>query len=315
MRVTIKDVAEAAGVSIATVSRVINKSGYVSPEAQKKVAQAIKNAGYVVKQKPQRAAAGASKIKVIFPTISNPFYAEFYENLLNDFSQQGYEAQLVLGGQVDELGYYLKELDYGQVAGLIVSSPLLVAGTRDLAQLPVVSFDQDLGSATLIRSNNLDGGYRIAQKVLSLGAAKILIISGSKADFYPINDRIKGMLAVFNHYQVDVQTAYLDFSSSAMAKKIQIAKIIQKEAFDAICCTEDVTALMVQQYTSHLDQRPIITGFDGTSLLTDLFPDLITIKQPLRDISKLITEILISKISHPRKKLEPEYIFPVTLIN
>ena len=47
-------------------------------------------------------------------------------------------------------------------------------------------------------SNNLDGGYKIAQKVLSLGKKNILILSGNRADLYPLNDRLKGMLSVFN---------------------------------------------------------------------------------------------------------------------
>lgn len=123
------------------------------------------------------------------------------------------------------------------------------------------------------------------------------------------------MLSVFNHYKVNVKTTYIDFESSMMVKKIQIAQIIDSPKFDAICCTDDVTALLVKQHTDEMNYHPLITGFDGTDFIHSFFPELITVKQPIEDITKLMCEILIKKIHHPSKHFESEYIFPVTLLD
>ena len=123
------------------------------------------------------------------------------------------------------------------------------------------------------------------------------------------------MLAVFNHYKIKYQSSYLDFDDSITAKKIQIAQILYDKQFDAICCTDDVTAILVKNYTDKLDYHPIITGFDGTEFIHNIFPDLITVKQPIKDIADLCCDVLIQKIEHPSKAVQEQYLFPVTLLN
>ena len=160
MRVSITDVAKKAQVSIATVSRVINQNDYVAPETRKIVEAAIKKTGYHL---PQHHLANHTKnkiIEVILPSVTNPLYAKFYQEIERNLAAENYSSLL-----------------------------------------------------------------KIAQKVLSLGKKNILILSGNRADLYPLNDRLKGMLSVFNHYKVNVKTTYIDFESSMMVKKIQIAKL------------------------------------------------------------------------------------------
>lgn len=315
MNVTIKDVAKKARVSIATVSRAINHNGYVNQETANRVAQAIAATGYKIPQH-HLPAQQTNLVEVILPSISNPLYAEFFEQISINLTNQGYETALRIDNNSQhEIKPYLDRLHHGKIAGIITSSQLKIAEQEADWKLPIVSFDRHLDKVTLIHCNNLDGGYQIAEKVLSLGKKKILILSGNRDDLYPLNNRIKGMLSVFNHYKVDVTTSYIDFESSIMVKKIQIAQILDQKEYDAICCTDDITALLVKNYADSADYHLLITGFDGSDFIRSIFPDLITIKQPIDDIANLMCEILLKKIKHPSKHFEKQYVFPVTLLD
>lgn len=317
MAVTIKTVAKKAGVSIATVSRVINHNGYISETAKTKVIKAVKETGYLIKHKNNyNKNSNLDLVKILIPTLENPFYAEFFQKTSTALSQQGYLPIPIINKNYDlNFKFYINQIKNKKISGLIVSSPLISSPNSDLSHLPIITFDKKISNATEVKSNDLDGGFKIAERVLSLGRKNILIISGNKNDLYPINDRIKGMLTVFNRYKISVRTAYVDFTSSLIARKIQIAQLIGHSSYDAICCTDDITALMVQQYTQKSGLFPTITGFDGTYLIRDLSTKLITVQQPIQDIANFIVEILVKKIKHPSKTFEPKYIFPVRLIN
>lgn len=315
MAVTIKSVADKAHVSIATVSRVINHKGYVSERSRKNVIKAIRKTGYKIKRKNIKKIS-SNLIDVILPTLTNPFYAEFFEKLTEVLNENGYKSCLIINKSSNmELGHFIDEIIQKKILGLVTSSPLKVNKNEDISRLPIVTFDRYIGNATNVKSNNLDGGYRIAEQVLSKGKKNVLILAGSKNDFYPLNNRIKGMLTVFNRYKIHIDMNYLNLSSSLIAKKIAIAQIIGSKKYDAICCTDDITALLVNEFMLNTGQHPLITGFDGTELVRDLFPHLVTIVQPLNDITNLIVEILNKKIHHPSHRLEKEFICPVTLVD
>lgn len=316
MKITIKDVARKANVSIATVSRVINNNGYISSKTRKSVLEAIKESGYQVPVKKEHSKNPKRLIKVILPSLLNPFYADFLNSLVQSFNYYNYDVIYTIANSLQEsLESYVNDIRSGKVEGIVVSSHLQSPSHAFPLDLPIISFDRDFKNIIKIRSDNLSGGRKIAEKVLSLGKKNVLIISGDKSDLYPINDRIKGMLSILNSYKVSVNTSYLDFNSSTIAKRIAIAQIINSKDYDAICCTDDSTALLVKQYMNNQDYYPLITGFDGTELVRNFFPDLITIKQPVKDITELIAEILVQKIQHPTESFKKTYTLPVTLIS
>ena len=82
-----------------------------------------------------------------------------------------------------------------------------------------------------------------------------------------------------------------------MVKKIQIAQIIDSPKFDAICCTDDVTALLVKQHTDEMNYHPLITGFDGTDFIHSFFPELITVKQGRGRVIATLPDVLIPQQS------------------
>lgn len=316
MAVTIKDVAQEAEVSIATVSRYINQSGYVSPNSANKIKKAINKLGYHVKNS-QWSMIQKRLIEVNFPNIENPFYAELFENLSAYLANKGYDCVLHLDHfHIQDFDYYLKRFKKREISGLITSSLLNISKNDLNRNLPIVSFDRQIGKQIpTIQANNLDAGAQIAQSVLERGKKNILIIAGARQDYYPINDRIKGMMRVFNTYKAHITLDSLNASDSIIAKKITIQEMVTNKNFDAICCTDDITALLAKQTADYLDMKPLITGFDGTHLIQSLFPNLITARQPIKELAELMSDLLISRIINPERKLNSIYTLPVRLIN
>lgn len=130
-------------------------------------------------------------------------------------------------------------------------------------------------------------------------------------DYFPINDRLKGMLKVFNYYDVDIKTGYVDFDSSIMTRKIQIAQVLNHQTYDAICCTDDLTAILVKEYTASQNYYPVITGFDGSTLIKTLFPDLISVHQSISEITDSLVSVLLKRIEKPKQEVKMHKIIPI----
>lgn len=316
MTVTIKDVAVEAEVSIATVSRVINDKGYISLETRRKVHSAIKKLKYI----PNSAARilqgkHIHTVGVILPSLENPLYSEFFELIEQKMNEKDYRTILCTSNnQPDKEQEYFSLLKANQVEGIITSSHSKDADNLNHANYPIVCFDRFLSnSIPTVKSDNYSGGKEIAKKVIQFHKKRVLILSGSKEDFYPINDRVKGMLSTFNLAKMDITTSYLDFESSSNVKEFLIKKIIYNKEYDAICCTDDLTALLLKKITDSAKYYPLITGYDGSTFIRTYFPNLITVVQPIREMAELCCDLVLQKINYPSKTLEPEYTFPISL--
>lgn len=315
MRVTITDIAREAEVSIATVSRYLTKNGYVSQEAATKIQTAIDQLGYTYREHHNQFTSRA--IEVNFPNIDNPFYAELFEELSTYLKQKGYDCILHLDHfQLQDFDYFQERFQNQEIAGLITSSVLNISKRSLNRNYPIVSFDRRISpKIPTIQSNNLDAGIQIAQYVLSHGKNNIMLLAGAREDLYPINDRIKGMMRVFNNYRTQITTEALNASDSIVAQKIAIQQFLKGNTYDAICCTDDITALLVKQCTDDLHLAPLITGFDGTYLIQNLFPKLVTVRQNTKAIAEVLSDILLRRIKYPLYPLEPIYTLPVNLIH
>lgn len=315
MVVTIKDIAKEANVSIATVSRYINQNGYVGIESALKVKEAIKKLGYKVKG-TVNSVSKLNLIEVDFPKINNPFYSELFEYLAFYLQEKGYDSILHLDHyQSQDINYYLERFKRKEIAGLITSSPIKIPKKGLKIKFPIVSFDRKISpQIPTVQSNNYDAGMQIAQSVLKQKKNRI-IIAGAKEDYYPISDRIKGMIRVFNTFNAKFDLRSLSASDSIIAKKIAILQFLKNKNYDAICCTDDITALLAKECADYLKKDTLITGFDGTHLIQNLFPNLISARQHTKEIAELMSDLLLRQINDPSASLESVYTLPVSLIN
>ena len=173
------DVAKLAGVSPTTVSRVINKKGYLSEKTIQKVNEAMRELGY----KPNNLARSlqgksAKLIGLIFPNISNVFYAELIDKLEHQLFKNGYKT-IICNSEHDseKEREYIEMLEANQVDGIISGSHNLGIEDYNRVTAPIISFDRNLSpDIPVVSSDNYAGGVLAAQTLVKTGAQSIIMI-------------------------------------------------------------------------------------------------------------------------------------------
>lgn len=310
------DVAELAGVSPTTVSRVINKKGYLSQKTVAKVTEAMRQLGY----RPNNLARGlqgksAKLIGLIFPNISHIFYAELIEHLEKEFFERGYKT-IICNSELnsEKEKEYLEMLEANQVDGIISGSHNLGISDYDRVTAPIVSFDRNLSpKIPVVSSDNFAGGQLAAKTLLRAGCQKIVMITGNDDSNSPTALRKTGFNSILPH----APSVNISGDLSPIRKQLEIQTLIEKHQPDGLFVSDDVTAMLVMKVATELGlklpKELKIIGYDGTAFVEHYIPDLTTIKQPIGEMAKLSVDLLLQKINGETiSKLE--YTLPVSLI-
>ena len=194
------DVAKLAGVSPTTVSRVINRKGYLSEKTITKVQAAMKTLGY----KPNNLARSlqgksAKLIGLIFPNISHIFYSELIEYLEIELFKHGYKA-IICNSQnnPDKERDYLEMLEANQVDGIISSSHNLGIDDYEKVSAPIIAFDRNLApNIPIVSSDNFEGGRMAAKLLKKHGCQHPIMIAGKDNSNSPTGLRQLGFKSVF----------------------------------------------------------------------------------------------------------------------
>ena len=190
----IKDVAIKAGVSVSTVSRVMNNRGYISQATKDKVFNAMKDLNY----QPNEIAKSLFKKKsniigLILPDISTPFYAEETRYIEEELYKLGYKLMLCNAyNSSTREQEYINMLLRNQVDGIIIGSHTLKIEDYLNLNLPNVALDRYLGDdIPVVSADHMEGGKLAALELLNCGCTNILHFSGSSKVPTPSNDRHK----------------------------------------------------------------------------------------------------------------------------
>lgn len=185
--VTIKDVAKHAEVSIATVSRVINKNYYVSPETSEKVLQAIDKLNYYPNSVARSLKSNSTlTIGFLVSDISNGYFISVIRAVEDIVSKENYNIIVCsTSDKLEEELVYLKLLMSKQVDGMVINT----SGKNDdfiaslSNQMPIVLLNRKINrndfKGDLIDSDNTQGAYALTAHLLSLGHRKIGVINGN----------------------------------------------------------------------------------------------------------------------------------------
>ena len=238
------DVAELAGVSPTTVSRVINKKGYLSQKTIDKVHAAMQELNY----KPNNLARGlqgksAKLVGLIFPNISNVFYAELIERLEDELFKQGYKT-IICNSEHDpnKERDYLEMLAANQCDGIISSSHNLGIEDYEKVEAPIVAFDRNLApKIPIVSSDNFEGGKLAARAMVKAGCQRIVMITG-----YDNSDSPTGLRQLGFNYELDKEGIICPVPNdlSLMRRELEIKSIISREKPDGIFVSDDLTAYL-----------------------------------------------------------------------
>jgi len=298
---TIKDVAKKANVSVATVSRVINKKGYVNEETRALVENAIHLLNYIPNELARSLFNKHSKlIGVLVPHFDTQFYAELIEGIENSAMRLGYK--IMLSNTQDNAK---REKDYihiysqYNIDGIIVASNAHNVEQLIKSDLPIVTVDHILSeNIPSITSNNILGGIIAAQKLISGGARYILELRGPSF-LLTVSERSLG----FRQVLVQNNIPYISYDTDLLNPNIEVITQIIKDhpEIDAVFATSDFLAIHAQNILQKLGRKvPMdvqVVGFDNIVYTTLVSPTITTIEQPIRRMGELALESLVKLLN------------------
>ena len=190
--VGMRDVAKRAGVSVSSVSLVINGTGYVSRDMREKVEQAMRELDYVPNELARNFYHGKTDIiGVIVPTIQHPFFATLTAHLQHEFADRGLQTMLCsTADSANGEAQYVDMLRRHSLDALVVAAHT----THDpqywrAIDRPVVAFDRNLGAGiTQVSSDHVHGGELIAELLVRTGAHHVVMVGGPRAQFTDLGD-------------------------------------------------------------------------------------------------------------------------------
>lgn len=317
----IKDVAIKAGVSVSTVSRVMNNRGYISQATKDKVFNAMKDLNY----QPNEIAKSLFKKKsniigLILPDISTPFYAEETRYMEEELYKLGYKLMLCNAyNSSSREQEYINMLLRNQVDGIIIGSHTLKIEDYLNLNLPIVALDRYLGDdIPIVCSDHIEGGKLAALELLNCGCTNILHFSGSLKVPTPSNDRHKSFNATLEGKNIKVNTVELPINFFSF---LDYSSIIQEALdnnpdIDGIFATDTIALTTIKELIKRNKNIPNdvkVVGYDGLSICALTYPTLTTIQQPIKDLSKEAVKTLINLINKKNSYIEKKIILPVSL--
>ena len=296
---SIRDIAQAAGASMATVSRVINASGYVSAATRARVEKAIADLEYTPNAGAQRLRSGASRmVGVVLPALDVPFFGILAHVLERELFRRGYLALICCTDEsADQEARYISTLLSQQVDGVVAASVLADASQYRriaCAGIPIVALDRDLPglARACVAVDHHAGGQMMAAHLLGLGHRAIAVI-GAPAHSPPVLARVQGVVDRLAQAGLQPQVwlgPTHDFDACrALAETALRAKPSPSERPTALIGTTDIAAIgaihaAIGMGLSVPGDLSVI-GFDDLPAARYVLPALTTVAQPLREIA------------------------------
>lgn len=325
MAVSIKDVAREAGVSIATVSRVINKVNVVAESTQIKVNEAIERLGYspnIVAQslKTQR----SRSIGILIPDISSQVYPEIVRGA-EDVAQM-YDYSIILCNSdfdSEKEKKYLKVMKEKMVDGLLYMSSSLDPETLDyikslnLKTILVETRDDEkaLPSVTI---DNKKGAYEAVKYLIEKGNKKIAYIGLKKEKRNALAKRYDGYVQALKEagMEIDENIHYYGDTKPQTGYK-GINAILSKTKVDAVfCATDDIAMGVINGIRDNGLRCPEdidVMGFNDVAEAAIFYPKISTVSQPLYDMGSVSMRMLV-KILKNEPLDQTNYVLPHQLI-
>ncbi|GEK89863.1 transcriptional regulator, LacI family [Alkalibacterium putridalgicola] len=318
-RVTIHDVAKEAGVSVTTVSRVLNDRGYISTEMKEKVLKAIKELNYIPNEMARSFFSNQSKfIALIVPTTENPFFGELTFRIEKALAKFGYHLFICNSlNDPENEEKYLRLLNEKRVDGIIVGSHNVDISEYKNYENQIVSIERKLTeNIPMIQSDDYNGGVLATRELISQGCSNILCVIGDKNVETPANDRSLGYISEMEKNNLKPRFIEIPFQIGYEEKYKIIKDTFQtKFNFDGVFAGDDVNAKLFMNVAKEMNydipEDIKIVGFDGTQTMRSLVPELSTVVQPIEQLANEAVKILLDLLQG--KKVKKESTLPVEL--
>lgn len=318
--ISIREVARMAGVSPATVSRVMNGTANVDERKKQRVQKVIRETGF----KPNEAARtlykkSAHLIGVIVPNIENPFFNEMAKAIEGEAYERGYRLTLCSSNDdIEKEKNSIELLERMNADGIILltNEEEIFEQIAD-ARIPVVVLDRAVrhkNEVASIISDNYEGGRMSMEHMLDIGCRSIVAMRGPQ-NLSSGRDRYRGYLDVCRERNVKVQYVDCLYDYEDGLKSTEEILKTYPDA-DGIIAANDMAAISAYKVLSRHGKRVPedirLIGFDNIIMSRLMTPELTTIAQPITEMGAKAAQILIDHIEG--KEVLRHNIFEVKLI-
>ncbi len=310
---TIYDVAKQAGVSITTVSRMLNAPNKVNGETRERILAAIDGLGFVPKAEARaRALRGTGRIGVISPFFTAPSFVQRLRGISEALSPKKFEMVIYTVDLAEHLKSFLSYLPLtGNLDGLIILSlPVDDADVRRLVEhgLPAVLVEFPHPSLSSVEIDDVMGGRMAAKYLLEKGHSRIAFLGDTDLPEYslhPVSQRLVGFRQALKEAGIDLPEVFVKLAPYSLEQTRQVAAdlLSAPQPPTAIFAATDFQALGVlkaaRQLKVQVPEQLAVVGFDDLDIAE--YADLTTIRQHLDELGRLAVEILLAQIELPSR--------------
>ncbi len=327
-RPSIQDVARLAGVSLGTVSNVLNNPAMVKPSTSAKVQQAIQQLGFVRNDAARQLKAGKSRtLGMVVYDSSNPFFAEVTRSAENAASERNFT---VLVGNSNHKHarekQYMQLFDQQRVAGVLVSPTSDIYAQIDElrahgTQTVVIDRKADSSSCCSVSVDDVAGGRIAVEHLLSIGRRNIGFVGN--LEMKQVADRLAGSLAALNRLMPESKLVMFESDDMSIVSGRTIGEAVlampKSERPDAIFASNDLIAMgLVQAFVLSgkidIPNEIALIGYDDIPWAEAAVVPLSSIRQPAKKIGETAIALLLDEVEngaaheHRQVTYQPELV-------
>jgi len=315
--VTVKDIAASVGVSVATVSNVLNERPNVGESTRRKVLEVARELGYRPNRAAQAMRTGRTRaIGLVLPDLTNPFFPELAQAVENKARSLGLLVCLIDSqGSLHSESEGFSLLLQHAVDGIIWCplGPGLPAALQK-ATGPVVLIDRPRPGYAVVHSNYAMGGRLLAQYALRMGHTRVGLLSGPQ-NLESARQRRDGFV---NSFPREIELAWeVPVPFDGVLTPEAVDALAQPRKATLIVAGNDLIAISAMRYLAErgvaVPQEISVTGFDNIRWADVVTPRLTTVAQPVGAIGARAVEVMLDKLEGKRIATR-RTVFDVALI-
>lgn len=318
---TLKDVARASGLTVGTVSRVLNNRGYISEQTRNRVYEVMKELNY----QPNEMARALSKqssntIGVIVPHVMHPYFAKLISNLERAAYRHNYKILLFNSrGKEEREDEYLDMCKSNRVAGIILCSGTIEIEKFQNMGVPFVTMERFIsGGSASVECDNFQGGCLAAEHLIKKGCKNLLHFGGVEGHPMPADERWAGFESVCKREGVECDIVippkgtYEELEYEAVVTRA----LDEHPEIDGVFASSDVIAAyvirMCAQRGKRVPEDVKVVGFDDVLISQMTTPAITTIHQPVKEMA----EAAVSALEQVKdgKMVPARSVFPVSIV-
>lgn len=315
----LKDVADHAGVSISTVSRVLNHPDMVNAKTRQRVERSIRKLDYQPNRVARRLSSKGGKAHIIgfiIPDIENSFYSSIVRGVENVAYTNDYAVILCNSGEdAERENYYLNVLRGESVDGIVlppIPENRVAATNFKQIDIPTVCFDRqpEEGLFDTVVTDNRRSTRTAIEHLIRLGHERIAIICGS-LNLYTSVERLNGFKDAFHKHGLEIVDDFIASSDVANQSDRELGFQLAEKLLDlpdrptAVFTSNNQITLgalrSIRGRGLHVPDDVALVGFDDTEWAEFVDPPLTAIRQPSYELGRRAAEMLLQRIKDPSR--------------